>query len=461
MTDVDRVRDAERRVREDLQRTLVPPPTPASLYAAVDRLALDPPSQERVPGRWFDAIGRPRTLRAVLGAAAVIALAVGLLALLQVRGRNQVATTPLPTLPAVVGPALPSAAAKPTRLDSGAWLDASTAWSVDQAQNLRISEDGGQTWSEARPVPQNGDLGLDMVDAAHGYVGWALRHTNSWDVGLYRSSNGGRTWDLPQVVAGTLDMRGTEQANLLAELHFVDPLHGVFLATSQDLATAASAAPDRECIAFTTDTGGVQWTNVPSAPCLGTRVLWASRELGVISGRSPSTLNVTQDGGRTWVTAPAPSVEGATTFTPMLLARSTDGTTLRLLGSSFGDTATIPPLTVYESRDAGQSWEPAYVPAGLPSINTGLAWALDGEHWLAASEVETLGGMDLLESWDAGRTWTPVSHAAVEPGSMQWFDRLHGTLQGVPIACNGSACGGDGTILLTNDGGQSWHQVPF
>jgi len=69
--------------------------------------------------------------------------------------------------------------------------------------------------------------------------------------------------------------------------------------------------------------------------------------------------------------------------------------------------------------------------------------------------------MDLYESWDAGRTWTMVSHAAIEPASMHWFDRLHGTIQGVPIVCNGSACGGDGTVVLTNDGGQSWHQVPF
>jgi hypothetical protein len=72
-----------------------------------------------------------------------------------------------------------------------------------------------------------------------------------------------------------------------------------------------------------------------------------------------------------------------------------------------------------------------------------------------------LDGMDLYETWDAGRTWTITGHAAIKGISYAaWADRLHCMVQGVPIACSGSACGGAWTILLTNDGGQTWH-LPF
>jgi len=54
-----------------------------------------------------------------------------------------------------------------------------------------------------------------------------------------------------------------------------------------------------------------------------------------------------------------------------------------------------------------------------------------------------------------------VNVAEILPGSMQWFDRLHGALQGAPLQCSGTSCGGEGAILLTNDGGQTWHEVPF
>jgi photosystem II stability/assembly factor-like uncharacterized protein len=48
--------------------------------------------------------------------------------------------------------------------------------------------------------------------------------------------------------------------------------------------------------------------------------------------------------------------------------------------------------------------------------------------------------------------------------AMEWWDARHGVLQGMQLICNadGSLCGGDHqTVYLTNDGGRTWHQVPF
>ena len=472
MTDVDRVRDAEQRLREDLRRTLVPPPTPATLSAAVERLAERPLAPERAGTSSLGSRGGRRLLEAAVGIAAVIGVAIGLWAILQVRGQDQVATSPHPTLPAVAASPLPSAAAHPTLLESGAWIDSNTAWTIDQPRTtasgdeggrLRVSADGGQTWSEPRPVVSGqSDLEFDMFDAEHGVTGTAVQSPGTFQLVLYRTSDGGRTWGVPIVVGSLADPTNQADGYDFAQtMHFVDRDHGVFLATSRQPSVEGQGGTI-ECRAFATDDGGTTWAPLAGAPCLtASPPTWSSASIGVMRGDAPGTLLVTQDGGRSWTTGRAPVADPSTVFATLLVTRAGDGT-LRMLGagmpSGVGD---LPPLAVFESRDGGASWSQAYLPVGLPRVNPGLAQPLDADHWLAVWGIESLGGMDLLESWDAGRTWTAVAHAEVLPGWMRWLDRLHATLQGIPVDCVGTTCGGTGTILLTNDGGRTWHEPPY
>jgi hypothetical protein len=47
---------------------------------------------------------------------------------------------------------------------------------------------------------------------------------------------------------------------------------------------------------------------------------------------------------------------------------------------------------------------------------------------------------------------------------MGWWDARHGMLQGMLWTCNasGTSCGSaHSTVFMTNDGGKTWHQVPF
>ncbi len=457
MTDVDRLRDAEQRLREDLRRTLVPPPTPVTLSAAVDRLAANPPPAER--GRGVP-VGSRRLLEAVAGIAAVVALAVGILAVSQLPNQHSVATTPHPTLPAAVASPLPPAAANPTLLESGAWVDASTLWTIDSHRNLRVSEDGGQTWSEPRSLPTSDDVGFGMFDARHGYLAQAVRASrasHTWQFLLNRTSDGGRTWG-DAIVAGTLDVPDGDE--VFIEVHFVDAQHGIFMATSHAGTAADGSAANTACVTFETDDGGATWASTDGACLSGVPVTWSSPKVGVISYSSTApAVNVTLDGGRSWSFGSVPVPAGTIGFSPLLVAAAA-AQPVRLFGTTIAD-GELAPQQVYEADPFGGNWSPAYQPADLPRINPGLAWALDANHWLAMSEVESLGGMDLHESWDAGRSWTQVAHAAVQPGGMQWLDRLHGAVQGVPIRCDGGSCSGNGTILFTNDGGQTWHEVPF
>ena len=471
MTDVDRVRDAEQRLREQLRRTLVPPRTPASLHATVDRLAKDPPriGHER---RTLRALGDRRRLEAVAGIAAVIAVAVGLITLIQIRNQQQVATSPQPTLPAVVASPLPSSGTTVPLLQSGEWVDTSTAWSFDQQDNLRISEDGGQTWSEPRPQPQPRDLGFGMFDAHNGYLGRARTIGNAYHLYVATTADGGRTWSDPMIEAGSLGIVGDPStAGLRADLHFVDREHGVFVATAFDDRPGWHPDPGPTCKAFETNDGGATWAET-DGPCLvytdpppvsapsaeTSTVTWFSPTVGAFASLEDARTVLTVDGGRTWTEGQLP-VERSVGRRLFAITAPADGL-IRLLASSLAGDGSAPTLGVYESTDNGATWNQHYAPIGLQADAIRDVSVLDAQHWLAASEVDSLGGMDLLETADAGRTWTVASHADIQPGApMHWLDRLHGTIQGVPIRCNGGACGGDGTVLFTNDGGQSWHEI--
>ncbi len=75
-----------------------------------------------------------------------------------------------------------------------------------------------------------------------------------------------------------------------------------------------------------------------------------------------------------------------------------------------------------------------------------------------------LGGTTFSETWNGGRGWTAAGSLDVLPETMAWADRSQGVLQGQPIVCPaGQGCSNDpfATVFFTNDGGRTWHQVPF
>ena len=71
----------------------------------------------------------------------------------------------------------------------------------------------------------------------------------------------------------------------------------------------------------------------------------------------------------------------------------------------------------------------------------------------------------ILETADGGRTWLPVGTLGTIDGAVSgWSDRLHGMASGQDDSgCSlpsGTPCPSSGWFL-TNDGGQTWHGVPF
>jgi len=87
-----------------------------------------------------------------------------------------------------------------------------------------------------------------------------------------------------------------------------------------------------------------------------------------------------------------------------------------------------------------------------------------GEHALQQGSGPEKADM-LVRTLDAGRTWSVVpSTGFTTADGMVWWDARHGMLEGMLMVCDpsGSQCGADHpTVYVTDDGGLTWHKVPF
>ena len=132
-----------------------------------------------------------------------------------------------------------------------------------------------------------------------------------------------------------------------------------------------------------------------------------------------------------------------------------------------GTAAGAAPLVVVESGDGGATWQEAYRSSAIGALSLSGVTALGEDHWMANQELDVstrpYRESVLLETEDGGQHWAIVGTLGTISGTVQWLDRLHAMAQGVDMgACSADgSCGGQGTVFLTNDGGLTWHKVPF
>ena len=476
MNDDDFDREMEAEVRAELRRSIVPPATPFYVRDRVERLA-SRAIEEPQGGSLGLAAWRAR-----LSGAAGLAAAVAIVAIIGVglawRGAGpgpaqHTAPAPAPTLPGTPGPSFPPApdAASSRAVTMLAWADGLTGVISVAGEGTRITRDGGVTWSQLAPAPATPtDPDFDFIDASHGYVSSVEDGSSGTNVSVYRTSDAARTWQVARVTS--LPIESGWQVD--ASSHFSDASHGVVLVTrfrSDPLQT-------RECLLFTTDDGGASWTGQGAGPCLSAFVwpTWSTHQAGfMVSPANPADVILTVDGGRTWRTAALPDVSSGWRAAPQLIIVDGPGQ-LRLLSSMTPTTNgeyTPRAAEVYASSDDGATWSEQYAVGAIPDATTNLLGqsiysvsAVGPDHWLALQQGSGIERPDMLvETLDAGRTWSVIpSSGFTTADGMGWWDARHGILEGMLMVCNkdGSSCGADHpTVFLTNDGGRTWHQVPF
>ncbi len=324
------------------------------------------------------------------------------------------------------------------------------------------STDTGNTWRpifDDQAVLNIGDLAVDPTDPQVLYVGTGEANggqNNFLGGGLYKSSDGGDTWQFV----------GLENTDAIARI-LVDPSNPqrVFVA-----AVGAYYAPSPERGVYRSDDGGQTWGDPvlfvsdstgaidlvmhPTDPSILYAAMWervrglqTSHFAGPTSGLYKST-----DGGDTWqrlggglpdpATQPVGRIGLAISETnpDVLYALYTDGFFY---------------VGLYRSDDGGQTWRDADPSKKVAQGTGGFSWFL-GQVRVHPEDPDLVFAMDvqLMRSTDGGASWqffpdTPALHAD------------HHAMAFHPQDPNYIVEGNDGGISISEDGGLSWRKVPL
>jgi photosystem II stability/assembly factor-like uncharacterized protein len=277
-------------------------------------------------------------------------------------------------------------------------FDESNGWGVSDTAILR-TVDGGHSWHDVSPTSVDSFGYATTTDFIDSLRGWALV-SNPADMLsgiLYRTSDGGATWDQAAVPFGG------------GALRFVDGRNGWMMAS------LGAGAGSMAIGVFQTQDSGATWSqeyiNDPTQPGAGNSLPLGGLKNGItpidalrawIGGVTyePGRIYIyqTTDGGRTWASSPV--------TTPVEYKEAE----LQTAGPYFVDpeVAFLPVhisyqqgvmLAVYASRDGGASWTlaPQYIPQGgsidFVSREVGFAW----------------NGHNFYVTTDGAQNWTSIA----------------------------------------------------
>ncbi len=366
--------------------------------------------------------------------------------------------------------------------------DSSEIASADEGVLLR-TDDAGATWRTQFRAP-----GIEFIDfsCADSMTAWAAgRDAGHPDrLVLYATTDGGERW--------TEAVPPADEDVTYEALGALGPGRAILLQ-----AVWSRGAGSGEVVGtriWRTSDGGAHWT--PPATLAGAHVVavsFSSAERGWAAGAAGS-IWTTEDGGAGWRRQYRPTADlglaavdsrgddvwavGSRgflhSFDGGLMWQLADDVHGRLV--SFSDTlgGWIVEGTVYRrTMDGGQTWSrvtsaPQTAVTSLQAVAGGVVWgAADhvilspdgGEHWLRAGERR---GLNAVAARNARQAWAVGGDGVIvgtRDGGETWATQASGTSVDLVDVCfvsgvRGWAVGGEGLIVRTGDGGRHWQRSP-
>lgn len=407
---------------------------------------------ERWPLSWLGpAIGLVPTLQLAAAVLLMVALAVASMGLFFLVHQLTVPAKP------VGGPViLPTNMVSPT-----------TGWAVVPPTKVWRTGDGGTHWRDVSPPslparatqsPAESKFFLDGNRAWIAEIGRSGTGGPGGYVAVFRTANGGRTWQQGESV---LD----PDLLVATNLYFIDALHGWLL-----MSMGNPADPGAPPTLYRTSDGGEHWKLTSSGAArsstyCGQQMSFATVDSGWITScdeEVPIVL-VTRDGGATWQAQQLP-LTTAHASCPCYFQNAPqffDGLhgILVLYGS---------PGALYVTSDGGATWTAHALPGeeqmAVDFVDPGYGWAIAGSSsQLTKREPPTpptlpSGPLPLYQTDDGGATWNLLQTDLMlesqdgRIGSLYFVDQKDGFALRV-----GST--GPTQFLKTTDGGRTWTVV--
>ncbi len=315
------------------------------------------------------------------------------------------------------------------------------------------STDGGVSWdeiSDAVPSLSVGDLAIDHTDSNTIWFGTGEANSSGDSyagTGIYRSTNGGGTWEF----------MGLPESRHIGRIA-IDPTDSqtIFVAA---MGTLFGTNPDRGV--YRTTNGGNTWEQVlhltDSTGCIdvvinpsNTDIVYAAmwerirkpsyRHVGGMSTGIWRSIN----GGDDWVelTNGLPQHDPDNGRIGLAIAPTDPNTIYAVYINHPGRT-----MGVWRTTDGGDSWESRMVNPD-PSELSGFAWYF-GQIWVHPTNPDAvyLGDVEHWKSTDGGINWNSILNEQHVDMHAQWQD---------PANPSHIVTGNDGGVFISNNGGVSW-----
>ncbi len=371
-------------------------------------------------------------------------------------------------------------------IDHFGFVNAQTGW----ARTLGSQQDQWQLLpplSSAEGVVNATDVAikqLHFVDEKHG---WAISSKNNETVNVIKTADGGQTWifiETPKLWANTrVFARGVEECWCIADANNtliqingttskeVSALQGGRLQDVCFIGTELGFAVGEQGVLMKSTDGGQDWSKVtfPDTTAKLLRVTFQDEKIGWISGENEGvgTVYRTLDGGQTWAPRIIP-LEHAARIDLLHFVDTQNGWARaqvgelgqwRALPNDYDQDFTIKSL---HFADKCHGWAKAQKKDGtsqlLQSTDSGISWSVVTNTPLFSRSRIFAKGRN--ECWGIGNEVGQLIQ--IKDGQETVHDVSNGRLYDLCFFGEiGWAVGAKGTLLKSENGGQSWQQQSF